>query len=181
MSSIFKRIIFVMAVVTTLLFLSLLIAAWYLGAFASVDLNTTNKPVRFFVATSGTGPYKETLEQLKTLQKYISDHSLPAEIPAVFLYDNPLNTPLPQVATRAVYLLADSVQIEQPYRLFRLPSRKIVSAAIAANPAIAPYKTYPAIREWCERYQLRTDTRGIIIEFYKDDGRVVVEFPVLEQ
>ncbi len=95
------------------------------------------------------------------------------------LYDDPMARPLPQVGTRAAYLLADSVMIDPPNILLSVPSGKVVSAVIDANPAIAPYKTYPAIREWCERHHLTPDTTGVIIEFYQPNGTIRVEFPIL--
>jgi len=88
---------------------------------------------------------------------------------------------LAEVPARAAYLLADSVSVVPPYRMIVVPSSRIVSAAIEANPVIAPYKTYQAIREWCLRFDLVADTTAIIVEKYLKSGEVSVEYPVYSE
>ena len=179
MSSIFKRIVCIIAIVTALLFFSLIGAAWYLGAFSSVETSTIHRPVQYFIAAPDSGNYEQALGALNQLKAYLESTSLAVGLPAVMLYDDPMVRPLPKVSTRAAYLLADSVKIDPPNVFLSVPSGNAVSAVIDANPAIAPYKTYPAIREWCERHHLTPDTTGVIIEFYHPDGTIRVEFPVM--
>ncbi len=178
MSAIFKRIIFVLAIVTTLLFFSLIGAAWYLGAFATVKVSKVENPIKYFITSSGKGTYQNTMNDLNTLKAHIERSSLPAGEPAILLYDDPLLSPLPKVTSRAAFVLPDSITIDPPYRLLVLPPRETIRAVIDANPAIAAYKTYPAIREWYLRYKLNPDTAGIIIEYYQPDGFIVVEYPI---
>jgi len=178
MSAVLKRIIFVLAIVTALLFFSLIGAAWYLGAFDTVILSNMKTPLQYFVIMPEPGNYEQALSDLQNLQDYVEQKSYSVKDPAIFLYNDPMLTPLPQVVTRAAYLLTDSCHIEPPYQLLTVSPRNVVIASIEANPAVAPYKTYPAIREWCQRYHLDADTTGIIIEYYQSDGQVVVEFPL---
>jgi hypothetical protein len=181
MSQILKRIIIVFAVVTTLLFFSLIGAAWYLGAFSGVTVATSDRPVQYFIAASDSGTYQQAMNDLDTLRSHIQKTPSRMVDPVVLLYRDPVVVPLAEVPARAAYLLADSVSVDLPYRMIVVPPARIVSARIEANPVIAPYKTYPAIREWCFRYDLVADTGAIIVEKYLDSGEVSVEYPVFSE
>jgi len=181
MSALLKKIVFVVAIVITLLFLSLLGAAWYLGAFSSVSVAQLQRPIRYFITTSDSGTYQTALNDLDSLQSHISGSGLNSGDPAIFLYNDPMFTPLPQVITRAAYILTDSISLSPPYQLFTIPPRTVLTAEIHANPSIAPYKTYPALHEWIQRYHLIPDTTGIIVEYYQQDGAVIVELPLVSK
>lgn len=181
MSQILKRIIIVFALVTTLLFFSLIGAAWYLGAFSKVNVAIDERPVQFFIAAPNSGSYQKAMNDLDTLRSHIEKTSIKTVDPAVLLYRDPVVVPLTEIPARAAYLLADSVQVDPPYRTIVVPPSRIVSASIKANQIVAPYKTYPAIREWCFRYDLVADTSAIIVEKYLKNGEVSVEYPVYSQ
>ncbi len=181
MSALLKKIVFVVAIVITLLFLSLIGAAWYLGAFSSVSVAQLQRPTQYFITTSHSGTYQTALNDLDSLQTLISGSGLNSGDPAIFLYNDPMTSPLPQVITRAAYVLTDSIYVPPPYQLFIIPPRSVLTAEIHANPSIAPYKTYPALHEWIQRYHLTPDTTGIIIEYYQQDGVVLVEFPIVSK
>ena len=71
MSSILKRVVIIIAIVTVLLFISLLVAAWYLGAFAEVTLSQSEKPVQFFITATDSGTYRNALNDLDALRRKI--------------------------------------------------------------------------------------------------------------
>lgn len=181
MSALLKKIVFVVAIVITLLFLSLLGAVWYLGAFSGVSVAQLQRPTKYFITTSDSGTYQTALNDLDMLQTHISGSGINSGDPAIFLYNDPMFTPLPQVITRAAYVLTDSINVPLPYQLVIIPARSVLTAEIHANPSIAPYKTYPALHEWIQRYYLIPDTTGIIVEYYQQDGTVIVEFPLVSK
>ena len=60
----------------------------------------------------------------------------------------------------------------------KIPNRLLSVASIEANPAIAGFKTYPALLDWINKYNFKHDTLTPTIELYHTNGIVEVELPI---
>jgi hypothetical protein len=171
--------IFVMvSTFTFIVIIALLITAWWLGAFAPLQVNATER-----------GPYYI----VTLLEPDIPDH-LPAQIDQVRSYleqrgDHPL-LPLgvfyqdPQIVSRRTveasggWLIKDSTVVDSPYTLLNIKKQPVALAVTRINRLIAPFKIYPILKGWLERNGYQSAPGRLILELYPTSDSIEVQIPV---
>ena len=178
MPAILRRIIIIFAVIIFVLFLALIIGAWSLGAFDSVQITEkTNGPYYLISLDTRTG-YRDIPVIIEEIKGQIN---LPPEIipiPAALINSNPMMTPLNEVDVTCGLIVTDSLTVNPPLHLIKIESRTIVSASIETNPSIAIFKTYPALAEWLSKNDREYEFQLPFLEIYNSD-EVTVEMTIV--
>jgi hypothetical protein len=178
MPEILRKIIIAFAVFVFVSFFALLIAAWIMGAFDSVQTTTGTGQPGFFIWQFDSTEYKDipmVIDQIK--QKIVLPRGT-SQIPAALIHDNPFVTPLNQVKVTPGIVVMDSIAVVQPLAIRPLKQREIVSASLQANPAIAIFKTYPALAEWLRKNDRQYQLELPFLERYENEDMVIVEMGI---
>jgi len=178
MPEILRRIIIIFAAIVFLFFIALIIAAWSLGAFDSVDITENESGPYYFISYDSTSTYKETSGQIEILKKQLALSQSIEQLSAVLVLKNPMMTPLNEVPVLGGLIISDSVNVTAPLRLIRIAKRPVISATLEANPTIAIFKTYPALAEWFRKNDRQYKIEMPFLEIYYED-RVTVEMPII--
>ena len=72
MPALLRKIIVTFAAAVFLIFLALIIAAWVLGAFDSVQIAQGQNGPYYFISFDSTSTYRETPAQIESIKKLIS-------------------------------------------------------------------------------------------------------------
>ena len=173
MPVILRRFIIIFAVAVFMLFLVLIIAAWSLGAFDTVQISESQSGSFYFIVLDQTSGYRDipvTIERIK------NSVQLPPDIESqsgALIFSNPLSTPLNEVQVKGGIIIPDSVFVPTPLQLIKLDKRLIVSATLEANPSIAIFKTYPALAEWLRKNDRTYKIQLPFVERYYPDNTSV--------
>ena len=178
MSSLLKKIVLIVSVVIFILFISLLIAAWTMGMFAPVSVQEAERGPYFAVTLSHKGSYEGISQKIDEVSDWLTDHQVKHLVACGIYYDDPVKINIEDLRSEGGYLIDDSLEVSFPFQCLRFPARSTCVASIEANPAIAGFKTYPALLDWIEKYKFEHDTLQPIIELYYNNGVVEVELPV---
>jgi hypothetical protein len=174
-----KKIIIIFAVVVLILFIALVIAAWYLGTFASVNLSDEYRGPYNLVVLSQLVPYHESSQAIERVDLMLEEKEIRQAQSVVIFYDDPTKIPMQQVHTRAGFVVSDSVKVDSPFIFQTVEKRRVAVASMKAHPAIAPFKTYPALQEWIQKNEYLTVNNKAHIELYYSNGLVEVEMPIM--
>jgi hypothetical protein len=175
MSTFLKKLIIIFAILVFILFITLIISAWYLGAFASVEFIQEERGPYFIVSTAEAIPYHLIYEQLENISAELDNQGLESGTKAVILQNDPFTSPMNEQRCIAGIIYNDSVTVKSPLSLVKVDKRPVVIALINANPAIAAFKTYPGLSEWLRLNIREYDKSKAIIEKYYEDGHIEVE------
>jgi DNA gyrase inhibitor GyrI len=177
--SLFKKFIIVFAVIIFFLFFALLIALWYLGAFASVKVVSEERGPYYIVTLAHEGHYQRIMYTIEQVDTMLKERGI-VGLRAVALYDDNPAAVLPdQLQSRGGFIVRDSVKVDSPFVLQKIEQRSVAIAAIKAHPTVAPFKTYPALYEWINRKGYEVITEQPILELYHDKDLVEVEMSIL--
>jgi hypothetical protein len=94
-------------------------------------------------------------------------------------FDDPANVPSEQLHSQGGLIVSDSVQVDSPFVFQKIEKRNVLIAAIKAHPVVAPFKTYPALREWMENKGYRMGGESPPLEIYHEQGLVEVEMAII--
>ncbi|MBM4177142.1 MAG: hypothetical protein FJ213_13370 [Ignavibacteria bacterium] len=148
----------------------------YVGAFSSVEITEGYRGPYDFVYTKHKGPYQLVSEKIKKVETLLKEKNIEQTIAAGRYYDDPATTPKELLRSDAGVFVSSPVQVEPPLYYEQIVERYVIIGKIKAHPAIAPFKTYPAINEYIE---LKGYTvTGPAFEIYNEDGSVEVHLPV---
>jgi len=177
--SLFKKFIIVFDVIVFFLFIALLIALWYLGAFASVNVVSEERGPYYIVTLAHEGPYQRIMYKIEQVDTMLKEKGI-VGLNAVGLYDdNPAAVPPDQLRSRGGFIVHDSVKVDSPFILQKIELRTVAIATIKAHPAVAPFKTYPALYEWINNKGYEVITEQPVLELYHDEDLVEVEMPII--
>ena len=178
MSSFFKKLVMVMAIVTFVLFIALVIAAWIMGMFARVSITQDVRGPYYIISQSHIGPYQGMAAKIEQVSQYLNKQQIEHSIACAIFYDDPAKVLADELKSKGGFVVSDSSVVSPPFICQKFPMHPVVVASIKANPALARFKTYPALEDWQIKYNLHSDTTHAIIELYHTDGRVEVEWPI---
>jgi hypothetical protein len=164
-----------------LLIIVLFISAWNMGVFASVVITSGERGPYYLVTHKHTGSYEMIYQKIKQIQKYLDEKNINPLYPAVILAGNPFELSLSKLDARGGFIIKDSTGVDTPFVLQRITKRWVVTAAIKANPAIAPFKTYPALANFIRRDNIKQDSLKKIIELYHNNKSVEIELPIIKE
>jgi hypothetical protein len=175
-----KKIITVASVLIALLFLAFVIAAWHYGAFASVKTITLEqRPALYAAILPGIYSPYEIEYQIRVIDSLLLQKNIDNKGTLALFFDSPLEVTADSIRATAAILLAGAITLDSPLTVFKIPERRIASISIQAHPAIAPFKTYPALQRWLFNNGYRYNPEVPIIEYYFHQNTVEVEMPVI--
>jgi hypothetical protein len=177
-SALLKKIVIIVSVVIFILFISLLIAAWTMGMFAPVSVKEAERGPYYAVTLSHKGSYRGISQKIEAVSDWLTDNQVKHSVACAIFYDDPATINIEDLHSEGGYLIDDSLDVSLPFQCLRFPARLTGVASIEANPAIAWFKTYPALLDWIEKYDVVHDTLQPIIELYYNNGVVEVELPI---
>jgi hypothetical protein len=178
MSSFLKKLVIIISVVIFILFISLLIAAWSMGMFSRVSVTEDNRGPYNVVILTHLGSYQGISQKIDDVSLMLTQNQIKHTIACAIFYDDPAKTAIEDLYSEGGFLVSDSIKVPSPYKCLKLPIRSVGVASIEANPAIASFKTYPALLDWIDKYNFQHDTLIPTIELYHTNGIVEVELPV---
>jgi hypothetical protein len=180
MLKLFKKIIIIISVMLVVFFIAFIIAAWYYGAFASVEKVTlSNRNRLYLVTTGGMCLSSEIKQQINTVDSIFNLKNISNKGGVALFYENPLKAKPDSLLARGAVLLEDSLAVDSPLVLITLPERKAAVTSIKAHPMVAPFKTYPAIQRWLYNNGYCFNPVFPVIEYYHSRGIIEVEMPVV--
>jgi hypothetical protein len=173
-----KKFIIVVSVLVFILFLGFITAAWFMGAFEPVDISRSENGPYYFFTFRSPMIYRQIPEKNEELKKRLAEYDINHFVPGALILDDPMTIPLSDINARGGLIIPDSIAVTAPYDILRIPRRNVVVAFIDANPAIATFKTYPALSEWLRNH---TDHSAQLpfLEIYHPDESVSTEMPVV--
>lgn len=180
MSSTIKKIILILGVVSLVLFIGLVISAWYMGAFSSVSIHTGEAGPFNFVYLEHQGPYYQLTNKITQVEKYLTDNKIQYLYSAGIYFDDPAEVAESELKSYGGFIIKDSISVQNPYKFIKIAKRKVVIATIEAHPMIAPFKVYPAFKEWLENNK-NIEIVGPSLELYKPGDNIEVHFPYQEK
>ncbi|TFG99380.1 MAG: hypothetical protein E4H13_08935, partial [Calditrichales bacterium] len=127
-----------------------------------------------------SGAYRGIHNKIDSVMAGITKHQINATIAIGVYYDDPAKVPIADLRSEAGFIISDSVVMDPPFRTIKIPARHVLLAAIKANPALAGFKTYPALKNWIDKNQIQVDTTQAIVERYHPDGLVEVELAITD-
>jgi hypothetical protein len=178
MSSFLKKLVTIISVVIFILFISLLIAAWSMGMFASVSVSQDQRGPYYVVVNRHMGSYQGISNKIEGVSEMLLEKRINHSVACGIFYDDPAKMAIEELRSAGGYLVADSLDVPHPFICLKIPQRLICLASIDANPAIAGFKTYPALLDWITKYNFEHDTLTPTIELYHANGLVEVELPI---
>ena len=176
MSSVIKKIILGVGIVALVLFVGLIGFAWYMGVFASVVITTTEKGPYNFIYLEHQGPYYLTANKIKEVENYIKEQNIEYTHAAAIYFDDPQKVKEEELKSFAGVIIKDSVAVSKPYHFTKINRRNVVVASIDAFPMLAPFKVYPAFKEWLSNNE-NIEIIGAPLELYQPEKTVEVQFP----
>jgi DNA gyrase inhibitor GyrI len=180
MSSGIKKVILIIGIISFVLFMGLIGAAWYMGAFSSVSLATGEKGPYYFVYLEHQGPYYQVPNKILKVEKYLTDNQIEYLHSAGIYFDDPAQVAEKELQSYGGLLVTDSISVQEPYNLIKIDRRKVVIATIEALPMIAPFKVYPAFNEWLENNK-KVEIIAPPMELYLSDEKIEVHFAYHEK
>jgi DNA gyrase inhibitor GyrI len=174
-SSILKKIILVFSILVLVLFISLIITAWTMGMFSQVTVTRENRGPYNVVSLPHQGSYRGIHQKIDQVNQFLAEKQIFHAIACGIYYDDPAAIPLDSLISEGGWFIEDSVYVQPPYRLKEIPRRQVAVARIEANPAVAGFKTYPALNQWMQDNHYQADTTAAIVELYHPDKLVEVE------
>jgi DNA gyrase inhibitor GyrI len=181
MSSLLKKLITIISIVIFILFFSLLIAAWSMGMFSSVSVTENQRGPYYIVVHGHVGSYKGINEKIDAVSNLLSEKHIEHSTACGIFYDDPARTAIEDLQSAGGFIVADSLNVPSPFECLKIPIRTTCVATIEANPAIAGFKTYPALLDWINKYNFEHDTLKPTLELYYPNGIVEVELPILKK
>ena len=176
-----KKLIIIFAVVVFILFIAFIVAAWYLGVFATVDIAVKDRGPYYLVTSSELSSYQEISRKNEQLGIMLGDRGIKYDNFVGILYINSIEITLSQFQRKAGVLVKDSVAVDSLLIFERIDRRLVAVASLKAHPSIAPFKIYPALQKWMQLHNYLPPKEILILEHYKVDGLVEVEIPIQER
>jgi len=178
MSSLLKKLVMVISVIVFILFIALIIAAWSMGMFSRVAVSEQMRGQYYIVSIAHTGSYRGISEKIETVAQMLEKKQIDHSIACGIFFDDPSVVPVESLRSEGGFLIQDSIAVDSIFIMNRIPKRKVIVASIEANPALAWFKTYPALKDWMDKYAYQADSSEPIIELYHTDGLVEVELSI---
>ena len=149
-----------------------------MGMFAPVSVTEAERGPYYTVILPHTGSYQGISQKIDTVSNWLTANQVKHSVACGIFYDDPAKIDIENLQSEGGYLISDSLEVSLPFQCLKVPVRLTGVASIEANPAIAGFKTYPALLDWIKKYNFEYDTLQPIIELYYNNGVVEVELPL---
>jgi hypothetical protein len=179
--NIIRKIIIIIIVIIILSSIILFISAWEMGIFASVKITTGERGPYHIVTFRQSSSYRLIYQKIEQIQNNLHKKDIEPVCSAGIIVENPLGISLDKVSAQGGCIIKDSTEIDAPFVLKRIAKRRVLIASIKANPAIAPFKIYPALANQIRKENIKQDSLKKVIELYHNNGLVEIELPIIKE
>lgn len=173
-----KKILLIILAVIVLIVLIFGVSMWRAGVFASAEVFTDQRGPFNFVYLERTGPFSEIPAAHNTVDSLFQNQNIKKGLAAGMYLDDPAMVQSSEMRWRVGYLVEDSLVVEPPLEFIRIHQKEFLIATIKANPMVAPFKTYPALKEYRQKNSYKTGNYAL--EIYYEDGHIEAMFPAAE-
>jgi len=181
MLQLLQKILIVMVMLGLIFIVSVIIAAWRLGAFAPVQVSSLEREPLYIVTTLEPETPAQLQAQIAAVGSYLAGQGRQALLPAGVFYSNPLSDRDGNTAEAAGgWLVRDSVAVDSAHLLLVTPRQTIFKTILKINPLIARSKAYPVLGSWIERQGYRPDPAGLVLELYRSADSLEIQIPVIK-
>lgn len=180
MSLFLKKIVIIISIVIFILFISLVVTAWTMGMFSPVMITEAKRGPYYAVVLSHKGSYQGLSQKIDRVSAMLAENRIDHSVACGIFYDDPAKIKTEDLRSQGGFIVTDSLEVSQPFKFIKFPVRSVCIASIEANPAIAGFKTYPALLDWIDKYNSEHDTLHPTLELYHHNGIVEVELPLFQ-
>ena len=173
-----KKRLFLLFGILTILIIALIFILFKVGLFAKPELTLIERGPYNYVYTEHSGSFQKVTEAHEKTEELVNKQEIKIIIPCGVYLNDPSSFEDDMLQWRVGYLVEDSVVVKQPLLFDTISRATYIVAKIKAPPAIAAFKTYPALERWVldNNYQIT----GPAVELYY--GNIVESmFPVKEK
>ncbi len=178
-----KKIFVLVSGVTFGFILFLLFAAYWLGAFNSVELTREQRGPYRIVYLRNTGAYTGVAEKILQVKGLLTDAGPRSEVvseeqlhvPCGIYYDDPDKVAEAKLRSKGGYVVKGEVEVEPPLKIENIPRREVLVAQFSGHPSLARLKVYPAMMRWMEEHGVEPALP--MVEFYYDNN-MECEIPI---
>ncbi|MEJ2543382.1 MAG: GyrI-like domain-containing protein [Calditrichaceae bacterium] len=158
--------------------IAFVVLLWYLGVFATPELEVAEKGPYQYVYIDRTGPFTEVPMGQQQVDSLVNQQNIEVGIACWPYLNDPAQITQQNLKWRVGYIVADSVDVAEPLQFMTIARDQYLVVSIKANPMVAIVKTSPAIHEWlaANPYDAIQDREAYAL--YKDNGVIEVLFPV---
>ena len=171
----FRKFTILFCGVTCGLILVVLIGAWGLGAFSTVELAQEELGPYRIVCLDHTGPYHKISDLIREVRELLKGSEDRVGMACALYYDNPEEVEAENLRSKGGFVLEGDVEVKEPLRIERVPRRTVLVARVEAHPSIAALKVYPRMAEWMSANRMAA--AGPALELYQK-GRVEIQIPI---
>ncbi len=171
-----KKIVVIILSVIVVLALGFVILLYRAGVFADPDVVLSERGGFAYVYMSQTGSFENFYTAQQELDKIVKEENITVDIPCGVFMDDPGKVKADDLRWQVGYLVQDSMSVDPPLECSIIPKGTYVVASIKAHPAVAAFKTYPALNKWVKENKYKIT--GYAVELYQKDGLVEAMFPV---
>ena len=176
MSAKVKKILIIIISVIVVLAIGFVILLYRAGVFADPEVALSERGPYAYVYMSETGSFENFYNAQQELDKIVKEENISVDIPCGVFLDDPAKVQQANLRWQVGYLVQDSVSVDPPLEFSVIPKGTYVVASIKAHPAVAAFKTYPALNKWIKQNKYKVT--GYALELYQKDGLVEAMFPV---
>ncbi len=171
-----KSILIIVTAILALIIIVLVSISYKFGAFESVELQQAARGPYQIVCLEHIGPYQQAPAKIEEVRALLEEKSIAIGNTCGVYHDDPTSVPQDQLRSRVGFIVEDSIMVEAPFMIDSLAQREVIIGTIKAHPAVAPFKTYPALNAWMQ--QNGYETAGPAFEIYHEDGFVECQIPI---
>ncbi len=176
MSAKVKKVFIIILSVIAVLAIGVVILLYRAGVFADPQVTLGEQGPYSYVFMSQTGSFENFYNAQQDLDKIVREENITVGIPCGIFMDDPAKVKQEDLRWQVGYLVEDSVSVDPPLEFSVIPKGLYAIASIKAHPAVAAFKTYPALTKWINKNKYKII--GPALELYREDGVVEAMFPV---
>jgi hypothetical protein len=173
-----QKIVIVFAILLLIFFVTVLVTAWYLGAFAPVRVLTVEQEPHFIVTLLDPDSPDRVPSQIETVGSYLARWEKQALLPVAVFYSDPFSVNTDAAEASGGWIVRDSIVVDTPFVLLNTPRQTVAAATIKIHSLIARHKIYPVLKTWIEREGYHSLRNRLVLEFYYTADSLEVQVPV---
>ncbi len=179
MSAKVKKVLIIILSIIVVLAIGVVILLYRAGVFADPQVTLGERGPYSYVFMSQTGSFENFYNAQQDLDKIVQEESISVGILCGVFMDDPAKVKQEDLRWQVGYLVKDSLSVDPPLEFSVIPKGLYAIASIKAHPAVAAFKTYPALNKWIKENNYKV--MGPALELYREDGVVEAMFPVKKE
>jgi hypothetical protein len=153
---------------------------WSLGAFRDPELTRVHSPARRLAYVEHIGSYRDLKGAFAAVDEALRGAGFSNLEAAAEFLDDPAHTPVEKLRSRVGYLVPLDASLPPGIPSGEIPPRETLRARFVGSPVLGSYKSYRAMKQWCDQYRMEPLLPSLEI-YGAGAGQVVYELPVSER